>query len=230
MRSLGQAIENIIDIVLTLDSSKTKDYNRLFPTLLSLQHLQDKILPLSAILRATSTTVKNLEKMNTLLYSQGHSDERIFQKLTNELSYYQSLINEHLEGLEVLENKTNTSLNLLGVALGLKNQVTAASINDKMLDLTNDTVDDSATVKVVTVVTLIYLPSSFISSFLGMNPFSFQTADSPRFTISNQFWTFVILSVPLTVLTLTSWHIFSRRRTKQRGHARFQVGKTQLNA
>jgi hypothetical protein len=32
-----------------------------------------------------------------------------------------------------------------------------------MLSLTRDTVEDSATVRVVTIVTLIYLPSSFVS-------------------------------------------------------------------
>ena len=40
-------------------------------------------------------------------------------------------------------------------------------INDKMLRLTNDTVDDSATVRVVTLVTLIYLPASFVAVCLA---------------------------------------------------------------
>jgi hypothetical protein len=49
------------------------------------------------------------------------------------------------------------------VALGLKNQDTTVGINNKMLKLTNETFDDNATVRVVTLVTLIYLPASFVS-------------------------------------------------------------------
>jgi hypothetical protein len=45
--------------------------------------------------------------------------------------------------------------------LSLKSQATATNINRNILSLTKDTVDDSATVRVVTVVTLIYLPASF---------------------------------------------------------------------
>jgi hypothetical protein len=51
----------------------------------------------------------------------------------------------------------------LTVALSLKNQATSVDINHNMLLLTRDTVDDSATVRVVTLVTLIYLPASFVS-------------------------------------------------------------------
>lgn len=51
----------------------------------------------------------------------------------------------------------------LSVALNLKNQATSVDINNNMLSLTRDTVDDSATVRVVTLVTLIYLPASFVA-------------------------------------------------------------------
>lgn len=51
----------------------------------------------------------------------------------------------------------------LTAALDLKSQATAKEINDNILELTKDTVDDSATVRVVTLVTLIYLPASFVA-------------------------------------------------------------------
>lgn len=106
-------------------------------------------------------------------------------------------------------------------------------INNKMLKLTNETFDDNATVRVVTVVTLIYLPASFVSvsmtaaswtarltrgqTVLGMNLFSFHDGDgNQNFTISKQFWIFVVLAVPLTLLTVGSWFIFTRRRVLRR--------------
>jgi hypothetical protein len=51
----------------------------------------------------------------------------------------------------------------LGVALNLKSQATAVKINRNIWSLTKDSVDDNATVRLVTIVTLIYLPASFVA-------------------------------------------------------------------
>lgn len=51
----------------------------------------------------------------------------------------------------------------MAVALNLKGQTVANEINDKMLQLTSEAFEDNATVRVVTLVTLIYLPASFVS-------------------------------------------------------------------
>jgi hypothetical protein len=50
-----------------------------------------------------------------------------------------------------------------------------------------------------------------------MNLFSFDDPEgAPNFTISKEFWIFVVLAVPLTLLTLASWYIFTRRRMQRR--------------
>ena len=109
-------------------------------------------------------------------------------------------------------------------------------INNKMLKLTNAAIHDNATVKVVTLVTLIYLPASFVSvrlpfhplcssarkdllirlqTLLGMNLFDFDGGnDGGEFTVSRQFWIFVIVAVPLTLLTLASWYLITQRRLR----------------
>jgi hypothetical protein len=120
------------------------------------------------------------------------------------------------------------------VALNLKSQSTAVKINRNIWSLTKDTVDDSATVRLVTIVTLIYLPASFVAvclytlwssgsaltdwgqSFLGMNLFTFQTSDGSGFQISKQFWVFFLMTVPLTLITVGSWAIMARKRKKQK--------------
>ena len=62
-----------------------------------------------------------------------------------------------------LKDLSTDSLLQLTAALGLKGQITAQVISDNMLNLTKETVDDSASVRIVTFVTLVYLPASFVS-------------------------------------------------------------------
>jgi hypothetical protein len=123
-----------------------------------------------------------------------------------------------------------------GVAFNLKSQGTAVKINRSIWSLTKDSVDDNATVKLVTILTLIYLPASFIAvrdarcmfegknkwltsgpqSILGMNLFAFSSADGPTFQVSKQFWVFMVLTIPLTFVTVGSWVFMARRRRNER--------------
>jgi hypothetical protein len=53
-----------------------------------------------------------------------------------------------------------------------------------------------------------------------MNLFVFQPPGGAGFAVSRQFWVFVLLAVPLTLLTLGSWYLFSRRRKQQKEERR----------
>jgi hypothetical protein len=72
------------------------------------------------------------------------------------------------------------------VALTLKNQATSVDINHNMLLLTRDTVDDSATVRVVTLVTMLYLPASFVSVSLWKFKFDDHLADELEVILRNE--------------------------------------------
>ena len=53
-------------------------------------------------------------------------------------------------------------------------------------------------------------------SILGMNLFAFQSADGSDFQVSKQFWVFIVLTIPLTFITVGSWVVMARRRRQQR--------------
>ena len=50
----------------------------------------------------------------------------------------------------------------IAYALDTKNQKEAAKLNEHMSNLTTETVDDSATVKLITIFSLVYLPGNFV--------------------------------------------------------------------
>lgn len=49
-----------------------------------------------------------------------------------------------------------------------------------------------------------------------MNLFEFGDSNEKGFTISKQFWIFVVTAVPLTMLTLGSWYIITKRQVRLR--------------
>lgn len=47
-----------------------------------------------------------------------------------------------------------------------------------------------------------------------MNFFTFQTFEGSGFQMSRQFWVYIALSIPLTLLTVGSWFVFTRKRKR----------------
>ncbi|PLB46429.1 hypothetical protein P170DRAFT_438224 [Aspergillus steynii IBT 23096] len=212
---LGQEIETTVDAALTFDSSDTDDSKKSLLGLLKPQYLGDKLLPLSSRLGVALDIVQRLEEFNTELNSKSITSAGNFQHVTDETKYQKAVLQGYLNSISVLEKKVQGISDLLAVSLNLNYQAVTVEINNKMLKLTNAAIHDNATVKVVTLVTLIYLPASFVSTLLGMNLFDFDGGnDGGEFTISRQFWIFVIVAVPLTLLTLASWYLITQRRLR----------------
>ncbi|GFF98939.1 isoform 2 of receptor-interacting serine/threonine-protein kinase 4 [Aspergillus udagawae] len=223
IRTLGDEIEKTVNLALTLDLSnpRTEDHKDRFVHLLKQQYLEDKLASLTSRLGVALTTLHRLEKINSLFISKGFSTDREFQTVADDLTYHITCLEGNLESVNVLERKVRAISDLLAVTLTVENQAVTIDINNKMLGLNNkllkltdESLDGNATIRIVTLVTLIYLPASFVSSFLGMNLFSYGSAGN--FQISHRFWIFVALAVPLTILTVGSWYCFSRRRQHQK--------------
>ncbi|KAK1149743.1 hypothetical protein N8T08_005297 [Aspergillus melleus] len=205
---LGQEIEATCDAALTFDPLDINDDRKKILELLKPQYLGDQLLPLSSRLRVALDIVQKLQQLNTELNSKCLTSEGSFRHATDETRYHKTKLQGYLDSISVLEKK-------LAVSQNLNYQALTVEINNKMLKLTNAAINDNATVKVVTLVTLIYLPASFVSTLLGMNLFDFDGGDDGGgFTISRQFWIFVIAAVPLTLLTLASWYFITQRRLR----------------
>lgn len=88
----------------------------------------------------------------------------------DELEALKSKMKGYIESADVLKGRVQNLIDLVGYTLTLHNQLEAAKIDTELRDLTEglkrlteDTVDDSATVKIITFVSAVYLPGSFIA-------------------------------------------------------------------
>ncbi|EEH46609.2 uncharacterized protein PADG_02707 [Paracoccidioides brasiliensis Pb18] len=67
---------------------------------------------------------------------------------------------------------------------------------------------DTATMKIISAVGLVFLPGTFISTLFGMNFFDFaidQKTGKQTFTVSNNFWLYWAIATPVTVAVILVW-------------------------
>ncbi|KAK2780701.1 hypothetical protein FQN52_002120 [Onygenales sp. PD_12] len=79
---------------------------------------------------------------------------------------------------------------------------------------------DTAAMKIISAIGLIFLPGTFISTIFGMNFFDFAVEDGKQsFTVSKRFWLFWAVAIPITVVVIGLWAVWNywfwiKKRTK----------------
>ena len=77
---------------------------------------------------------------------------------------------------------------------------------------------DSSAMKMIAIMTMLFLPATFVSSLFGTNFFALQVSESGSTTlfVSNLWWVYVICAVPLTLVVYIFWLWFSGRLLKEK--------------
>ncbi|THC95903.1 hypothetical protein EYZ11_004634 [Aspergillus tanneri] len=138
-------------------------------TLTFIRSVEARCLPLRAIFCSFDKTLQILRKANDVLRDCGRVDHAPWMAMEQLLGNYKNHLEAYSQGAAFLQNRTATTAHLITDTFSFKNSHRAHEQTEHMLDLTLSTVDDSTTVRVITVVTLIYLPSTFVATLLGMN-------------------------------------------------------------
>jgi Mg2+ and Co2+ transporter CorA len=91
-------------------------------------------------------------------------------------------------------------------------------LSERMHDLTKKSTEDAAAVKVLTILTLIYLPATVVSNFFSTSFVNSEpSSGSPaHIVISHDWWIFLAVSVPLTLVTLYIWLVWMRIQAYER--------------
>lgn len=71
--------------------------------------------------------------------------------------------------------------------------------------------------KTIAVVTMLFFPATFVSSFLGTNLVTLDTGRDgrTRFVFSDLWWIYLVSAIPLTFLTLLIYVFWVRRRSRR---------------
>lgn len=97
-----------------------------------------------------------------------------------------------------LQKRIHATAQLLSDTLSFRDQIVAKEQNGTMLQLNKSAV-------FITMLTLLYLPASFVASFFGMNFFDYDN-DSGNMVASDMVWIFVAATCGLTAITFASYY------------------------
>jgi hypothetical protein len=68
---------------------------------------------------------------------------------------------------------------------------------------------DSAAMKTISLLGAIFFPGAYLASVFSMTFFNFQNGDS---SVSNHFWIYWAVTIPVTVIIVAIWYIWEKRR------------------
>ncbi|KAK7906367.1 hypothetical protein PG985_016373 [Apiospora marii] len=162
----------------------------------------------------TETTDVALGTMHAILVhheafkTRVHND-RTWQKVHNRLLFFRQM----LEGLRCRSNSNEKRLlNEIQLAFHMVVQYDSGT----SVDIGKATQEDSAAMKTIATLTLIFLPPTFISTIFSMSFFNVDAETGWK--VSNRFWVYWAFAVPMTLLTTGLWYHWQRRFSQTRVH------------
>ncbi|KAL5339988.1 hypothetical protein BJX70DRAFT_407715 [Aspergillus crustosus] len=175
-------------------------------SLTAIRSTETRCLVLQPIFRSLDRTFEVLHQANAALSDIGAVQQTDLKAMKQLLNNYSGAVNSYGQAAWSLHSRTSRIATHITDTLSFKDAFIAKRQTEFMLR-------DSTTVRVITVVTLIYLPSSFMATLLGMNSF-FEMDENRRLIVSPQFWIYIVCAIPLTAATLCYWWYF--QKAKQR--------------
>ncbi|RYP90935.1 hypothetical protein DL770_002940 [Monosporascus sp. CRB-9-2] len=176
-----------------------------YDNLSTLVSLQNRFLQVPAILGHAIDTLKEL-----YVLLDEHPLLRILpfetRQLTIQLRNQYSNCRAYSRNATYLQQRTQATATLLSDTLSFRDQVVAKEQNGTMLQLNKSAV-------FITMLTLFYLPASFVATFFGMNFFDLDN-ESGRIVGSSMIWIFVVSAILLTAATFASYYWLLRRDGK----------------
>jgi hypothetical protein len=138
-------------------------------TLTRARFIEQRLLPLVSIFRSYEETFTGLSQLNDALFTRQSISLDSHTQMKCTLQNMSRQIMSYADDVQFLLRKIDSMAQLLSDMLALKNQHIAQEQNTQLTKMTQLTVQDSATVRVIGVATLVFLPTTFVAVSGGFN-------------------------------------------------------------
>ncbi|KAI0893443.1 hypothetical protein F4806DRAFT_475765 [Annulohypoxylon nitens] len=108
-----------------------------------------------------------------------------------------------VESLEAQKRWISSYQSRKDIAMNLVFNLVTQQDSETSTDIARDTKEDSASMRVIAVLTMIFLPATAVSGFFGMDFFSISAEGD--FVTSKMVWLFIAVTMPLTILIFVLW-------------------------
>lgn len=172
------------------------------------------------VIHSTETLGVALDTVNRILEQQekltANVKHKIFQG-TKALPQTQQYLHFQRQMLRNLRARSEANQLRLQNEINFAFNIAAQSQSETLLSINQETKDDGAAMSAVALVTLTFLPATFVSALFSTTFFNFSPpngSQSEAWVVSKDFWIYWSVTIPLTVITMASWFFW---RHWQRG-------------
>ena len=131
--------------------------------LLQLRRLEARLLLLPPIFQSLMQAIQTLQTMNDAFLADGAISDETHKATQEKLQNYTRATAAYQQNATFILQKIRATAQMLSDTLKMKHQQTAENISKNTLAMNNRVVQDSGTIRVITVVTLLFLPGQFIA-------------------------------------------------------------------
>jgi len=194
-----------------------------------LKMIEDKVLDLLIIFESIFNTLSKLQRQCRLHCLGDECKDCTCPITIEELEEQMHEAQVNLTKADILHKRAQGTAQLLSDLLDYENAQIAHSNeqalnglvaetkeeNSKMRVLTERSTADAAAVKILTVITLIYLPMTVVANFFSSQ--LIRVDESGQISVVSGSWWFAVISVPLTILTFLAWKLWLDHATRVEG-------------
>ncbi|TGO38123.1 hypothetical protein BHYA_0081g00190 [Botrytis hyacinthi] len=184
-----------------MEEESSSEHGIGFESRQELKVLEDFVLDLLMILRTKLETITGIrdqykEYANEFGKQMEPEDRASRYLILREFDEYVKDAESYLGYAKELKDRIQSTVTLLSDFLNHEE-------NKSMHHLTERSTKDAAAVKILTIITLVYLPTTIVANFFSTQ--FVQTTDSGHMTVTENSWILAAISVPLTAFTIILW-------------------------
>ncbi|KAL9125736.1 MAG: hypothetical protein Q9217_005107 [Psora testacea] len=221
----------------TSENSGEQDFS--FAKLQNIQYIEEKAHEALLILKQNISIIRQLKQYYDTIIKSKYLPQEIVQKCQADLEQFELRVNGVLNDLQMQVLRMETLLCLLGNRKTLLHSIleyhnteinklstnNMISMTEDMNDIARKTKIETVSMKVITVVTLFFLPGTFISTLMSTEIFnsdSTKHAGPDPYTHLSPLQLYLVASLPLTFVTLLIWaalHWLEKHKEKVKAQA-----------
>ncbi|KAJ6782403.1 hypothetical protein PWT90_10096 [Aphanocladium album] len=177
------------------DSGRAPNYRKLHDLARHVIHIvETTAVTMNTMQRIHAVHRQYVEDQKTSERPLGISEVQIHKRIQDQLVFFEQIS----VGLQKRASATNDRLhNEIQLSFNTVVQKDSAMT----LKISRIAQDDSKVMRMIAFLTLIFLPATFVSAVFSTSFFNFNP-DANKWTVSDKFWIYWVISVPITVLTL----------------------------